>query len=83
MRLIPIQAVTEHMRALSGWRESHLFGQNYTHGDWCVGIWPDSWTLSRATPTPGIYEIKIQGVTLAELQNALRAAEISEEATKP
>jgi len=80
MQLIPLQPVAARMRAL-GWYESHLFTHSYLRHPWCVGLWPDGWTLSRATATPGIYEIKVQGVTLAELENALRAAEIPMEAT--
>jgi hypothetical protein len=78
MQVIPVHAVAEHMRALR-WHESHLFGHSYTHDGWCVGIWPDGWTLSRTTAKPGVYEVKFQGETLSQLKDALRAAEIPQE----
>jgi hypothetical protein len=78
MRLIPLQAVAEHMRAL-GWRESHLFGHSYTNENLCVGIWPDGWSVGRATESQGIYKIAYRGESLIGLQKALGSAEFSPE----
>jgi hypothetical protein len=74
MRLIPLHHVADHMRAL-GWRESHLFGHSYTKENLCVGIWPDGWSLGRATDAPGIYKIAYRGESLIALQKALGAIE--------
>ena len=82
MRLNEHRAIHEHMRALR-WRESHLFGNAYTRGAWCVGLWPDGWSLSVATDAVGVYAIKARGVTLRELRVALLNLEqISQEAVK-
>jgi hypothetical protein len=80
MKLIsPIVAVAEHMRKL-GWYESHLFSHAFLQNGWCVGLWPDEWTLSYATETPGIYSVKARGTTLSELQKALADAGLYQEA---
>lgn len=75
--LPPMIAVAQHMKEL-GWYESYLFTHAYLQNGWCVGIWPDGWSLSRATEKPGIYSIQHRGTTLSELKTALDATELAD-----
>lgn len=74
MKSTPVK-LSERMRALN-WRESALFGHSFIRGEWCVGVWYDGWTLGKATAMQGNYAIIANGVTVADLEAAMRAAEI-------
>ncbi len=80
--MLPMIAVARHMEKL-GWYESRLFSHSYLQNGWCVGLWPDGWSLSKATEIPGIYAIQAQGTTLAELKTALDTAGLSDPQAKP
>jgi hypothetical protein len=77
--LPPLIAVAQHMEKL-GWYESRLFSHAFLLNGWCVGLWPDGWSLSYATEIQGIYAIKSQGTMLSELQKALADAGLYQEA---